>query len=152
MVMDRYYAFDTPEALAFRHLTENLFTWDLDHPSLPETIVAGCAAYVALQRYLTRPEDVIITPRSRKDISRILHRYSIDEIHNILSSSRRSIEDGGYSRICHLAEVSIAKLLDTSDNAETLLAVHHPRLVNQGRAHVRRRDESPGPRAMLPPL
>jgi hypothetical protein len=142
--MDRYYAFDTPEAVAFRHLTfvahstheaiqplmrrtrfsysENLFTWDLDHPSLPETIVAGCAAYVALQRYLTRPEEVVIAPRNIKDIGRILYathylifdrvqvtycfgstqlstRYSIDEIHNILSSSRRSLQDGGYTRV-----------------------------------------------------
>jgi hypothetical protein len=44
--------------------------------------------------------------------------------------------------MCHLAEVSIDSLLETSDNAETLLAVHAPGQGRRGHAH--RRDKSPG--------
>jgi hypothetical protein len=46
------------------------------------------------------------------------------------------------SQMCHLAEVSIDSLLETSDNAETLLAVHAPGQGRRGHAH--RRDKSPG--------
>jgi hypothetical protein len=92
-MMDRFYPSQSPEALAHNYLTcvihkrvlcaathqahlffphsENWFSWDLDHPSLPETLIAGCAAYQAFSRYLTGA-DLYLPPRSRKDLEHVL--------------------------------------------------------------------------------
>ncbi|TFK55715.1 hypothetical protein OE88DRAFT_1652148 [Heliocybe sulcata] len=122
-MMDRFLAPHTPEALAHNHLTENWFSWDTDHPSLNETLIAGCASYAALSRYLSGA-DLFLLPRSRSELERILRRYSYDAIHNTIAKARSTLESGGYSRICHLAENSIAQVLDSGDNVETLLRLH----------------------------
>jgi len=121
--MDRFLAPHTPEALAHNHLTENWFNWDTDHPSLDETLIAGCASYAALSRYLSGA-DLFLLPRARSELERILRRYSYDAIHNTIAKARSPLEPGGYSRICHLAEKSLAQVLDSSDNTEALLRLH----------------------------
>jgi hypothetical protein len=46
--------------------------WDTDHPSLNETLLAGCASYQAFQRYLTGAE-IYIRPRNRIELEAILY-------------------------------------------------------------------------------
>jgi len=70
-------------------------------------------------------------------------RYSYDAIHNAIAKSRSTLQPGGYSRvrhllltrlcpltrslqICHRAEDSIRNVLNTGDNLQILLALHHP--------------------------
>ena len=85
--MDRFLAPHTSEAIAHSHLThvpfptlislthllysENWFTWDQDHPSFNETLVAGCASYQAFNRYLAG-SDLFIIPRSRSELESVL--------------------------------------------------------------------------------
>ena len=85
--MDRFLAPHTSEAIAHSHLTyvpftsplfpthpfdsENWFTWDQDHPSFNETLVAGCASYQAFNRYLSG-SDLFIIPRSRSELESVL--------------------------------------------------------------------------------
>lgn len=64
--------------------SENWFTWDQDHPSFNETLVAGCASYQAFNRYLSG-SDLFIVPRSRSELESVLfvnspwcHPTSID--------------------------------------------------------------------------
>ncbi|KAF8351448.1 hypothetical protein F5887DRAFT_937543 [Amanita rubescens] len=121
--MDRFLAPHTPEALAHFHLTENWPNWNLDHPSIDETLIAGCASYRAFDRYLSGA-DLFLPPRTRTELERILKRYSYDAIHNAIAGSRAPLESGGYSRICHLAEMSIKNVLDTGDNGKILLSLH----------------------------
>jgi len=121
--MDQFLAPSTPEALAHSHLTENFFNWDTEHPSMDETLLAGCASYQAFNRYLGGA-DLFLLPRSRNELARILRRYSYDAIHNAIAKSRSTLQRGGYSRACHLAEKSIDDVLSTGDNVETLLALH----------------------------
>ncbi|KAH7930826.1 hypothetical protein BV22DRAFT_1042931 [Leucogyrophana mollusca] len=121
--MDRFLAPHTSEAMAHNHLTENWFTWDTEHPSFNETLVAGCASYQAFTRYLAG-SDLFILPRSRSELESILRRYAYDSIHNAISRSRSTMERGGYSRTCLLAEKSIRGVLNTNDNAAALLALH----------------------------
>lgn len=69
-------------------------------------------------------------------------RYSYDAIHNAIAKSRSTLQPGGYSRvrhllvtrlcpltwslqICHRAEDSIRNVLNTGDNLQILLALHH---------------------------
>jgi len=122
--MDHFLAPSTPEALAHNHLTENFFTWDTEHPSMDETLLAGCASYQAFNRYLGGT-DIFLLPRSRSELESILRRYSYDAIHNAIAKSRSTLERGGYSRACNLAEKSIEDVLNRSDNVEILLALHH---------------------------
>ncbi|KIP10622.1 hypothetical protein PHLGIDRAFT_84901 [Phlebiopsis gigantea 11061_1 CR5-6] len=128
--MDRFLAPHTPEAVAHSHLTENLFSWDTEHPSLNETLIAGCASYQAISRYLNGT-DLYLMPRSRSELENVLRRYAYDAIHNTISQARSEIERGGYSRMCHLAETSIRKVLDENDNAAYLLALHRPQQRRQ---------------------
>jgi len=121
--MDRFLAPSTPEALAHSHFTENFFYWDLEHPSMDETLLAGCASYQAFNRYLGGT-DLFLLPRSRSELESVLRRYSYDAIHNAIAKSRSTLERGGYSRACALAEKSIQGVLDTGDNVETLLTLH----------------------------
>lgn len=121
--MDHFLAPSTPEALAHSHLTENVFNWDTEHLSTDETLLAGCASYQAFNRYLGGT-DLFLLPRSRSELESILRRYSYDAIHNAIAKSRSTLERGGYSRACHLAEKSIEGVLNTGDNVETLLALH----------------------------
>ncbi|KAH7929457.1 hypothetical protein BV22DRAFT_1080936 [Leucogyrophana mollusca] len=121
--MDRFLAPHTSEALAHHKLTENWFFWDTEHPSFNETLVAGCASYQAFSRYLLG-SDLFIMPRSKNELESILRRYAYDSIHNAISRSRSTLERGGYSRTCHLAEKSIRDVLTTNDNAATLLGWH----------------------------
>jgi len=121
--MDHFLAPSTPEALAHSHLTENVFNWDTEHPSTDETLLAGCASYQAFNRYLGGT-DLFLLPRSRSELESILRRYSYDAIHNAIAKSRSTLQRGGYSRACHLAEKSIESVLSTGDNVETLLALH----------------------------
>ncbi|KAI1786519.1 hypothetical protein LXA43DRAFT_1033515 [Ganoderma leucocontextum] len=124
--MDRFLAPQSPEAQAHTHLTENWFTWDQDHPSLDETLTSGCATYQAFQRYLTGA-DLYLVPRTRNELESVLRRYAYDAIHNTIAKSRSQLQRGGYSRMCHLVEESIRKVLNENDNATTLLDLHRPR-------------------------
>ncbi|KAH9936951.1 hypothetical protein B0H21DRAFT_58005 [Amylocystis lapponica] len=121
--MDRFFAPHTPEAQAHTHLTENWFTWDTEHPSIDETLIAGCATYEAFQRYLAG-NDLYLMPSSRRDLEKVLKRYAYDAIHNTIAKARSTLERGGYSRTCHLADTSIIKVLDENDNAAILLDLH----------------------------
>ncbi|KAF8897543.1 hypothetical protein BD779DRAFT_1491426 [Infundibulicybe gibba] len=123
--MDKFFAPHTPEAAAHSHLTENWFSWDADHPSIDETLLAGCASYRAFDRFLSGA-DLFLRPRSRSELESILKRYSYDAIHNAIARSRSTLHPGGYSRVCHLAENSIRDVLNTGDNVNTLLALHCP--------------------------
>jgi hypothetical protein len=96
--MDRFLASHTPEALAHTHLTENWFNWDTEHPSVDETLVAGCASYQAFNRYLSGV-DLFILPRNRNELESILRRYSYDSIHNAIAKARSTLERGGYTRV-----------------------------------------------------
>ncbi|PFH52735.1 hypothetical protein AMATHDRAFT_56110 [Amanita thiersii Skay4041] len=121
--MDRFLAPHTPEALAHSLITQNWHHWSVEYPSLAETLIAGCASYGALDRYLSGA-DLVLLPRTRSELESILRRYCYDAIHNAISISRVPLESGGYSRICHLAEKSIRDVLDTKDNVKILLALH----------------------------
>ncbi|OCH94071.1 hypothetical protein OBBRIDRAFT_789598 [Obba rivulosa] len=123
--MDRFLAPQSPEALAHSHLTENWFSWDTDHPSLDETLIAGCAAYEAFKRYLAGA-DLYLMPQTKNELESVLRRYAYDTIHNTIARARSPLERGGYSRVCHLAEESIAKVLNENDNANHLLELHRP--------------------------
>lgn len=52
--------------------SENLFTWDTEHPSLNETLIAGCASYQAFSRYLNG-SDLYLMPRSRNELENVLY-------------------------------------------------------------------------------
>ncbi|EIW85228.1 hypothetical protein CONPUDRAFT_98095 [Coniophora puteana RWD-64-598 SS2] len=128
--MDRFFAPNTTEAMAFNHLSENWFNWDTDHSSFNETLIAGCASYQAFSRYLSG-SDIFIFPRSRSELEGVLRRYSYDSIHNSIARSRSTLERGGYSRACHLAEQSIRNVLNQNDNTAALLAMHSPQRARQ---------------------
>ncbi|KAF9462659.1 hypothetical protein BDZ94DRAFT_1260932 [Collybia nuda] len=123
--MDKFLAPHTPEATAHTQLSDNWFSWDSDHPSVNETLVAGCASYRAFERYLSGA-DLFLHPRTRTELESILKRYSYDTIHNTIAKSRSTLQPGGYSRVCHLAEKSIRDVLNTADNVTYLLALHNP--------------------------
>ncbi|KAJ3491465.1 hypothetical protein NLI96_g679 [Meripilus lineatus] len=123
--MDRFLAPETPEALAHHHLTENWFSWDTEHPSLDETLIAGCASYQAFNRFLSG-DDLYLLPRSRHELESVLRSYGYDAVHNAIAKARSMLERGGYSRICQLMEASIRKVLDANDNASYLLELHRP--------------------------
>jgi hypothetical protein len=43
----------------------------MDYPSLPESIIANCASYKALSRYLSGL-DLVFLPRNRSELENIL--------------------------------------------------------------------------------
>jgi hypothetical protein len=43
----------------------------VEHLSLKETLIAGCASYQAIDRYLSGA-DLLVIPESRKQLERIL--------------------------------------------------------------------------------
>jgi len=133
--MDRFLAPHTPEALAHTHLTEHWNDWETDSLS---TLVARGASYQAFSRYLAGA-DLFLLPRTRSELESILRRYSYDAIHNVVAKTRSTstLERGGYSRACHLAEESIRAVLNTGDNVDILLALHIP--PNETNAHDRER-------------
>lgn len=45
--------------------------WDTEHPSMDETLIAGCASYQAFSRYLTGT-DLFLLPRSRSELESVL--------------------------------------------------------------------------------
>jgi hypothetical protein len=87
--MDRFLAPHSPEAQAHSLVTfvlismlnpnkqliffhsESTVSWDMEHPSLNETLIAGCASYQALSRYLTGA-DLVFFPRTRKELQNVL--------------------------------------------------------------------------------
>ncbi|KAI0003082.1 hypothetical protein BJV74DRAFT_815396 [Russula compacta] len=103
--MDRFLAPHSPEAQA--HSLSSV-TWDMEHPSLDETLIA----------------DLVFFPRTRKELENVLRRYSYDAIHNIIARARSSLAHGGYSRVCHIAESSLHNVLDSDDNVAVLLSLH----------------------------
>ncbi|KAG0709643.1 hypothetical protein DFH29DRAFT_758049, partial [Suillus ampliporus] len=123
--MDIFLAPHSTEAVAHSRLSEDLLDWHISHPSFDESLVAHCASYHALDRYLSG-EDLFIPPRSPSELERVLRRHAYDSIHNAISRSRQTLKTGGYSRTCHLAEQSIRSVLSTNDNAGRLLAWHGP--------------------------
>ncbi|KAF8655214.1 hypothetical protein AX16_003121 [Volvariella volvacea WC 439] len=126
--MDRFLSPQSPEAVAYTHLNENWFSWDTEHPSMNETLVAGCASYRAFERYLSGA-DLFLVPRTRSELESILRRYSYDAIHNAIARSRSTLQPGGYSRVCLLAEKSIHDVLNRNDNTSALLALHQPQFA-----------------------
>ena len=50
---------------------ESSVTWDMEHPSLDERLIAGCASYQALSRYLTGA-DLVFYPRTRRELENVL--------------------------------------------------------------------------------
>ncbi|KAF8484935.1 hypothetical protein DFH94DRAFT_717140 [Russula ochroleuca] len=121
--MDRFLAPHSPEAQAHSLVTESTVSWDMEHPSLNETLIAGCASYQALSRYLTGA-DLVFYPRTRRELENVLRRYSYDAIHNIIARARSSVAPGGYSRVCHIAECSLHNVLDSDNNVAVLLSLH----------------------------
>ncbi|KAH9938625.1 uncharacterized protein B0H18DRAFT_968049 [Fomitopsis serialis] len=97
--MERFLAPQSPEALAHNQLNENWFSWDIEHPSLNETLIAGCATYEAFKRYLSG-SDLYLLPRTRTELENISKRYAYDTIHNAIAKARSPLERGGYSRVC----------------------------------------------------
>ncbi|KAJ7638823.1 hypothetical protein FB45DRAFT_903934 [Roridomyces roridus] len=118
----------TAEAKAHEHVTENDIGWDTT-ATIDETVLALCSSYRSFERYLS-DEHLYIIPRSRNQLESILRRYSTDAIHNAIAKSRNTLEAGGYSRVCHLATISIRQVLETGDNVAYLLALHAPNDVN----------------------
>lgn len=51
--------------------SENWPNWNLDHPSIDETLIAGCSSYRAFDRYLSG-NDLFLPPRTRTELERIL--------------------------------------------------------------------------------
>jgi len=136
-MMDRYLAPHTPEAQAHHHIKENA-NWEVEQTSLNEALIALCASYTALARYVGGA-DIYLMPRSTSELESKLRRYAYDAIHNTISQSKSPLERGGYSRVCNLAEQSIRSMLTTGDNAAELLVLH---LRPSEPAHAI--DESPG--------
>ncbi|KAJ7795372.1 hypothetical protein B0H14DRAFT_2769889 [Mycena olivaceomarginata] len=114
MSIDKFLAPHSREARAHFHATENGIDWDVSGPTIDETI-----------RYLSG-EHLFILPQTRRELESILRRYSTDAIHNAIAKSRGTLEAGGYSRVCHLAVISIQEVLNTGDNVAYLLALHKP--------------------------
>ncbi|KAJ7904526.1 hypothetical protein B0H14DRAFT_2663271 [Mycena olivaceomarginata] len=125
MSIDKFLAPHSREARAHFHATENGIDWDVSGPTIDETIVAHCASYRSFERYLSG-EHLFILPQTRRELESILRRYSTDAIHNAIAKSRGTLEAGGYSRVCHLAVISIQEVLNTGDNVAYLLALHKP--------------------------
>ncbi|KAK1236587.1 hypothetical protein PQX77_000139 [Marasmius sp. AFHP31] len=119
-MIDNFLAPHTPEAVAHSHFTEQ---WHGINDHIDETLVAGCASYRAFDRYLSGT-DLFILPRTRTELESVLKRYAYDAIHNTIARSRSTLQTGGYSRVCALAENSIRAVLDTGDNVSILLAMH----------------------------
>jgi hypothetical protein len=87
--MDRFLAPHSPEAQAHSLVTfvliqkayprarmtslysESSVSWDMEHPSLNETLIAGCASYQALSRYLSGA-DLVFYPRTRRELENVL--------------------------------------------------------------------------------
>jgi len=61
----------TPVANLVSNCSETSLSWDMEHPSLNETLIAGCASYQALSRYLSGA-DLVFHPRTRKELENIL--------------------------------------------------------------------------------
>jgi hypothetical protein len=119
-VVDATLFFDaTSRVISLRDLvsSENSFTWHTDHPSVDESLIAGCASYRAFDRYLSG-NDLFLLPRTRTELESILYvtaalpsppprpnilhirrRYAYDAIHNAIASSRSPLQTGGYSRV-----------------------------------------------------
>ncbi|KAJ3736349.1 hypothetical protein DFJ43DRAFT_610237 [Lentinula guzmanii] len=127
MTMDRFLAPHTPEAVAYTHVSQNSADIHSHHLDFfDENLVAYSASYHAFERYLSGV-DLFILPRMRSELESVLRRYSYDSIHNAISSSRSTLQPGGYGRVCHYAEASIRNVLNTNDNAAILLSMHVPK-------------------------
>ena len=110
-----------PEMTQFTDATdsENWISWDIEHPALDETLIAGCAVYKAFDRYLSG-KDLFILPKIRDELASVLYvnqfitgggtssdgtvyvcrqRYSKDSIHNTISGARNALQPGGYTRV-----------------------------------------------------
>ena len=102
--------------------SENWISWDIEHPALDETLIAGCAAYKAFARFLSG-KDLFILPRTRNELASVLYvsqfiasavrhltndlyvcrqRYAKDSIHNTISGARNALQPGGYTRVSPL--------------------------------------------------
>ena len=52
--------------------SENWISWDIEHPALDETLIAGCAVYKAFDRFLSG-KDLFILPRTRDELASVLY-------------------------------------------------------------------------------
>ncbi|KAF5389168.1 hypothetical protein D9757_004903 [Collybiopsis confluens] len=102
--MDRFFSPLTPEAVAYSHISQNSYDWDIHHLDVDEALVAGCAAYDAFDRYL-RKEDLFILPRTRSELQSVLKRYSYDSIHNAISKSRSTLQPGVTAESANLQRI-----------------------------------------------
>jgi len=133
-MMDRYLAGETPEAQAYTNVTENVH-WDSDpaHPthshSLPASAEANIALYASYTAFLNyvSGKDLYVHPDNVSDLRLALNRYAYDAIHNIVARSRMPLADGGYRRVCALAERSVRTVLREPENARSLLEMHRRR-------------------------
>ncbi|KIY71418.1 hypothetical protein CYLTODRAFT_418810 [Cylindrobasidium torrendii FP15055 ss-10] len=122
--MDRFYNSSSPEFIAYTTLTEHGPTWDSDY-AVDEALLGACVAYMALSRYVSGA-DLFILPRISSEVHTILRRYTYDAIHNMIAKSRSTLQPGGYSRVCQLADQSVRTMLNRNGNASFLLALHSP--------------------------
>ncbi|KAF5364325.1 hypothetical protein D9756_000617 [Leucocoprinus leucothites] len=133
--MDRILSPHSPEAAAHNHLQENWFSWDLD--SINESLVSNCSSYSAFDRYISGA-DLYILPNTQAELENLLKSYAYDAIHNAIATSRSSLQPGGYSRVCTLAEKSIRDILESNDNVNFLLGLHRHDNKNQSNGHDRK--------------
>ncbi|KAJ7068284.1 hypothetical protein C8F01DRAFT_1117596 [Mycena amicta] len=126
-MMERLLAPHSQEARAHLHAIENGIekTDPSMKPQIDETVLASCAAYRGLERYLSG-EHLFILPRTRRELESILRRNATVEIHNCIAKSRSTLEAGGYSRVVTSAAESIRAVLNTADNEAYLLGLHSP--------------------------
>ncbi|KAJ3569345.1 hypothetical protein NP233_g5112 [Leucocoprinus birnbaumii] len=131
--MDRILSPQSPEAAAHNHLQENWFSWDLDN--INESLVSNCASYSAFDRFISGA-DLYILPNTQEELENLLKSYAYDAIHNAIATSRSSLQPGGYSRVCTLAEKSIRDILESNDNVNFLLGIHkHDKSQPNGHDH-----------------
>ncbi|KAL9712724.1 hypothetical protein Ac2012v2_003961 [Leucoagaricus gongylophorus] len=119
--MDRILSPHSPEVIAHNHFQENWFSWDLY--DINEPLVSNCASYAAFERY-TSGTDLYILPHTSGELLNLLVSYAYDAIHNAIATSRSTLQPGGYSRVCILAEKSIYDILNSNDNVKFLLGLH----------------------------
>jgi hypothetical protein len=118
--MNRYFPDESREAAAYRYVSENL----IHDPRIDLQKLALCAAYAAIQRYVTRGDELYVVPTTPTELETLLKSYALDAIHSQMSQSRARIPSGGYSTARNIANESLTNVLAASDNCADLLSLH----------------------------
>ena len=115
-------------------------SWYYNDP-LDETLLASCASYKAFERYVSG-QDLLLLPRSPKELESILRRYAHDAIHNTIAQARGGpLRTGGYSRVR-------SNLSDPKSVRRLTLPRPFPDVLVGGKIHQRRsqhRQQHPNP-------